>query len=61
MTYTHAIPSASAFVLHGKTNATIASVSLYDHSKSTAALATALWRYYEAKNLSENELLSQIF
>ena len=38
-TYTHAIPSATAF-------GTKPEVSLYDHSKTTAALATALWRYH---------------
>lgn len=37
--YTHAIPSATA----GKV---IPDVSLYDHSKTTAALAVALWRYH---------------
>ncbi|CAA6820364.1 MAG: CRISPR-associated protein, Csm1 family [uncultured Thiotrichaceae bacterium] len=37
--YTHCIPSATV----GKTKA---DVSLYDHSKTTAALATALWRYH---------------
>ncbi|MBO1270819.1 type III-A CRISPR-associated protein Cas10/Csm1 [Shewanella sp. 4t3-1-2LB] len=39
-TFTHAIPSATA----GKV---IPDVSLYDHSKTTAALAVALWRYHE--------------
>ena len=38
-TYTHAIPSATA----GNTRP---DVSLYDHSKTTAALAVALWRYH---------------
>ena len=38
-TLTHAIPSATAF-------GTKPEVSLYDHSKSTAALATALWRWH---------------
>lgn len=37
--YTQNIPSATAF-------GTMPDVSLYDHSKSTAALATALWRYH---------------
>lgn len=37
--YTHCIPSATI----GKTKA---DVSLYDHSKTTAALATSLWRYH---------------
>jgi len=37
--YTQAIPSATAF-------GTRPEVSLYDHSRATAALATALWRYH---------------
>ncbi len=37
--YTHAIPSATAFNAKPE-------VSLYDHSRTTAALATALWRYH---------------
>jgi len=39
-TYTHSIPSATAF-------GTKPDVSLYDHSKAVAALAVALWRYHE--------------
>ncbi len=35
----HAIPSATAFGVKPE-------VSLYDHSKTTAALATALWRWH---------------
>tara|TARA_R110001583_G_scaffold57162_1_gene171659 strand:- start:11637 stop:14333 length:2697 start_codon:yes stop_codon:yes gene_type:complete len=42
-TYTHAIPSATAF-------GTKPDVSLYDHSHTTAALATALWRYHHERN-----------
>lgn len=38
--YTQNIPSATAF-------GTMPDVPLYDHSKSTAALATALWRYHK--------------
>ncbi len=41
--YSHAIPSATA----GKIRP---DVSLYDHSKTTAALATALWRYHHERN-----------
>jgi CRISPR-associated protein Csm1 len=41
-TYTHSIPSATAFK-------TKADVSLYDHSKAVAALAVALWRYHEER------------
>lgn len=40
LTFTHAIPAATAF-------GTKPEVSLYDHSKTTAALATALWRWHE--------------
>ncbi len=40
MTFTHVIPAATAF-------GTKPDVSLYDHSKTTAALATALWRWHE--------------
>lgn len=39
LTMTHAIPSATAFDVKPE-------VSLYDHSKATAALATALWRWH---------------
>lgn len=41
LTYTHAIPSATAFGVKPE-------VSLYDHSRATAALAVALWRWHEA-------------
>lgn len=41
-TYTHSIPSATAFGAKPD-------VSLYDHSKAVAALAVALWRYHEDK------------
>jgi len=40
LTFTDAIPAATAF-------GTKPEVSLYDHSKTTAALATALWRWHE--------------
>ncbi|MBP9059550.1 MAG: type III-A CRISPR-associated protein Cas10/Csm1 [Rhodoferax sp.] len=40
LNFTHAIPAATAF-------GTKPEVSLYDHSKTTAALATALWRWHE--------------
>ncbi|MCM8626802.1 type III-A CRISPR-associated protein Cas10/Csm1 [Accumulibacter sp.] len=39
-TFTHAIPAATAFGVKPD-------VSLYDHSKATAALATALWRWHD--------------
>lgn len=40
LTYTQSIPSATAFGAKPD-------VSLYDHSKATAALATALWRWHD--------------
>ncbi|HPU80994.1 type III-A CRISPR-associated protein Cas10/Csm1 [Accumulibacter sp.] len=46
LTMTHAIPSATAFGVKPE-------VSLYDHSKATAALATALWRWHHEQG-SEN-------
>ena len=42
-TYTHSIPSATAFGAKPD-------VSLYDHSKAVAALAVALWRYHHDRN-----------
>ncbi len=42
LTFAHAIPSATAGIA-GKVRP---DVSLYDHSKTTAALAVALWRYH---------------
>jgi CRISPR-associated protein Csm1 len=41
LAFTHAVPSATAFGVKPD-------VSLYDHSKATAALAVALWRYAHA-------------
>lgn len=41
--FTHAIPAATAFNVKPE-------VSLYDHSKTTASLATALWRYHHETN-----------
>ena len=46
LTFTHAIPAATAF-------GTKPEVSLYDHSKTTAALATALWRWHEAEGKTD--------
>ena len=48
MTFTHAIPAATAF-------GTRPDVSLYDHSHTTAALATALWRYHHDRKDDEQE------
>lgn len=41
-TFTHAIPAATAFGVKPE-------VSLYDHSKAVASLATALWRWHQAR------------
>lgn len=46
LTFTHAIPSATAFGSKPE-------VSLYDHSKTTAALAVALWRWHEAQGQTD--------
>ncbi|MEF3193997.1 MAG: type III-A CRISPR-associated protein Cas10/Csm1, partial [Halothiobacillaceae bacterium] len=42
LTFTHAIPSATTGIKEGVRP----DVSLYDHSKTTAALAVALWRFH---------------
>ncbi len=52
-TYTHAIPSATAF-------GTKPDVSLYDHSKTTAALATALWRWHDAHQQTDADAASAL-
>ena len=44
--FTGCIPSATAFGIKPE-------VSLYDHSKTTAALATALWRWHKEKQLTD--------
>lgn len=49
--YTQAIPSATAFN-------TRPDVSLYDHSRVTAALATALWRYHQEKGAATVEAVN---
>lgn len=46
---TQAIPSATAFNARPD-------VSLYDHSKTTAALATALWRYHHERGDDEKSV-----
>ncbi len=43
LTFTHAIPAATAFGVKPE-------VALYDHSRTTAALAVALWRWHAAMN-----------
>ena len=47
--YTHAIPSATAFDVRPD-------VSLYDHSRTTAALAVALWRYHHERKDDKKEI-----
>jgi CRISPR-associated protein Csm1 len=49
--YTHAIPSATAFGVRPE-------VSLFDHSKTVAALATALWRHHH-ENADESDQSKQ--
>ncbi|MBS98296.1 MAG: type III-A CRISPR-associated protein Cas10/Csm1 [Oceanospirillaceae bacterium] len=50
-TFTHAIPSATV-------RGTRPDVSLYDHSRTTSALATALWRYH-ADNESDTDMAAK--
>ena len=51
--YTQAIPSATAFGVKPE-------VSLYDHSKTTAALAAALWRWHEAYGQTDVEAATRL-
>lgn len=53
LTFTQAIPAATAF-------GTKPEVSLYDHSKTTAALATALWRWHEAEQRTDASAAAQL-
>lgn len=53
LTYTQAIPSATAFGVKPD-------VSLYDHSKATAALATALWRWHEENKTTDLEAVKRL-
>lgn len=48
LTFTQAIPAATAF-------GTKPEVSLYDHSKATSAIATALWRWHFENNRCSTE------
>ena len=50
---THAIPAATAFGSKPE-------VSLYDHSKSTAALATALWLWHDANGQTDNAAIARL-
>lgn len=53
LTFTHAIPSATAFGAKPE-------VSLYDHSKTTAALAVALWRWHDDKGQTDNTAATKL-
>lgn len=53
LTYTQAIPSAT-------NRGVIPDVSLYDHSKAVAALATALWRWHEETGQTDASALAQL-
>jgi CRISPR-associated protein Csm1 len=46
LAYTHAIPAATAFNIKPE-------VSLYDHARTTAALAVALWRWHAAQGRTD--------
>ena len=50
---THAIPAATAFGSKPE-------VSLYDHSKSTAALATALWLWHDANGQTDKAAIARL-
>lgn len=52
-TYMHAIPAATAFNVKPD-------VSLYDHSRSAAALAVALWRWHQARGDVGDEAASAL-
>lgn len=54
--YAHAIPAATVSPMNKSIKA---DVSLYDHSKTTAALAVALWQYHHQKHLETAESLQQ--
>lgn len=53
LTFTHAIPAATAFGVKPE-------VSLYDHSRTTAALATALWRWHQAYQQCDAEAAQRL-
>ncbi len=52
-TFTHSIPSATAFGAK-------ADVSLYDHSKAVAAISVALWRYHEERQDDTSKATAQM-
>ena len=51
--YAHAIPAATVSPMNQNIKA---DVSLYDHSKTTAALAVGLWRYHQETGQETGEL-----
>ncbi len=51
--YTQAIPSATAFNIRPD-------VSLYDHSRVTAALATALWRFHDELRRTDDKAAKEL-
>ncbi len=51
--FTHAIPAATAFGVKPE-------VSLYDHSRTTAAIATALWRYHHDSGHDAEEIRKKL-
>jgi CRISPR-associated protein Csm1 len=51
--YTQAIPSATAFNIRPD-------VSLYDHSRVAAALATALWRYHDERGETDDATAKEL-
>lgn len=53
LTFTCHIPSATAFNV-------VPDVSLYDHSKSSAALAAALWRWHEYYKKTDAEVAKRL-
>lgn len=53
LAFTHAIPSATAGNIQPD-------VSLYDHSKTTAALAVALWQYHAAQGSDTENACQQL-
>ena len=59
-TFTHAIPSATAGLRDKKWRKLKPDVSLYDHSKSAAAIATALWRWHEARGQTDAEAATRL-
>jgi CRISPR-associated protein Csm1 len=60
LTFTQAIPAATATKVGKRFLNIPADVSLYDHSKTTAALAVALWRYHEYHHTDKQSLVKTL-